>query len=60
MNKLMITRVSIRPNNTGKLPHLQSKQKKRSAQLLYIRDDANIDAQAKTQYYTNAIQHKQT
>ena len=28
MNKLMITRVSIRPNNTGKLPHLQSKQRR--------------------------------
>ena len=29
----MITRVSIRPNNTGNLPHLQSKQKKSSAQF---------------------------
>ena len=33
MNKLMITKVSMRPNNTGQLPHLQPKQKKRSAQL---------------------------
>ena len=28
MNKLRITKVSIRPNNTGKLPHLQSKQRR--------------------------------
>ena len=32
MNKLMITRLSIRPNNTGRFLHLQSKQKKRNAQ----------------------------
>ena len=56
----MITSVSIRPNNTGKLPHLQSKQKKRSAQLEYIRNDANIDAQAKAHYHTKAIQNKRT
>jgi len=56
----MITRVSIRPNNTGKLMHLQSKQKKRSAQILYDKHDVNINAQAKEQYYTNAIHNKQT
>ena len=60
MNKLMITRVSIWPNNTGKLPYLQSKQKKGSAQLLYNKHDANVDAQAKERHYTNAIQNKQT
>ena len=57
MNKQMIA-ITIRPNNTGKLPHLQSKQKKRSAQLLYKKHDANIDVQAKEQYHTNAIQIK--
>ena len=28
MNKLTITRESIRPNNAGKIPHLQPKQRK--------------------------------
>ena len=59
MKKLMTTRLSIRLNNTGKLSHLQSKNK-RSAQLLYNKHDANINVQAKGQHYTNTVQNKQT